>query len=42
MIPQGRQGPHTVYDHNNGGQTGSENTEVIHEVVENIQHVQAG
>ena len=42
MIPQGRQGPQAVDNHNNGGQTGRQNTEAIHEVIEDIQHVQAG
>ena len=42
MIPQGRQGPHAIGDHDDRGEASGKNAEIIHEVVENIQHIQAG
>ena len=42
MLSQSGQSTHHVCNHDNGAQAGSQNTEEGHEVIENIQYVQAG
>ena len=42
MISQSGQCAHHVCNHDNGAQAGCQNAEEVHEVIENIQHVQAG
>ena len=42
MLCQGGQCTHQVSHNDDGAQAGSQNTEEVHEVIENIQHVQAG
>ena len=40
VLPQDRQSPHAIGDHDNRGEASGKNTKVIHEGIEYIQHVQ--
>ena len=42
MLSQSGQRTHHVCNHDNGAQASGQNTEEVHEVIENIQHVQTG
>ena len=42
MLSQSGQCANHVCNHDNGAQTSGQNTEEVHEVIENIQHVQTG